>query len=74
MYATNRLSGLAIWAFHGAQDGSVPAKESERMIRAVRAFGVEEAKLTIYPDAEHDSWTRTYAEPDPYRWLLWHHR
>jgi len=26
--------------------------------------------VTIYPEAEHDSWTQTYANPELYQWLL----
>ena len=33
-----------------------------------------EAKLTIYPDAQHDSWTATYDNPEVYEWLLAHKR
>jgi hypothetical protein len=28
------------------------------------------AKLTIYPEAEHDSWTTTYNNDSLYQWLL----
>jgi hypothetical protein len=28
------------------------------------------AKLTIYPDKEHDSWTETYDNPSLYEWFL----
>ena len=27
-------------------------------------------RLTVYPDADHDSWTRTYEDPELYAWLL----
>ena len=27
-------------------------------------------KLTIYPEAGHDSWTETYDNPELYTWLL----
>jgi hypothetical protein len=33
----------------------------------------KDVRLTIYPDADHDAWTRTYdgsAGHDIYRWLL----
>jgi len=33
----------------------------------------KEVKLTVYPDADHDAWTRTYdlsAGHDVYAWLL----
>lgn len=74
VYGSSRSKDLAIWAFHGAQDGLVPVDESQRMINLLNNVGAPEVKLTIYPDAEHDAWTRTYTDPNLYRWLLWHHR
>lgn len=68
------LRSLAVWAFHGAKDRSVPLDESERMIAALKHHQVNEAKLTVYPDAGHDSWTRTYANPELYTWFLRHVR
>jgi predicted peptidase len=67
------LRHLPVWAFHGADDPLVPVGESERMIAALRKIG-NDAKLTIYPDCEHDSWTRTYSNPELYNWFLEHTR
>lgn len=66
------LRRLGVWAFHGAKDLTVPLEESVRMIDAVKKAGVREARLTIYPDAEHDAWSETYANPELYAWLLRH--
>ncbi len=66
------LKHVPVWAFHGAKDDVVPVAESEKMVAAVKAAGGR-AKLTIYPDAGHDSWTATYANPALYKWLLRHH-
>jgi predicted peptidase len=71
---SDRFVDLPIWAFHGGRDGLVPPDESRRMISAARNVGVKEARLTVFPEAEHDAWTQAYADPDLYRWLLWHHR
>jgi predicted peptidase len=67
------LGTLGIWAFHGAKDMVVPLLESERMVSALKRTG-HKAKLTVYPDAEHDSWTETYNNPAIYEWLLEHKR
>jgi predicted peptidase len=67
------LKSLPIWAFHGARDEVVNLSESKRMVEAARAFGCD-AKLTIYPDAGHDSWTVTYENRELYQWFLKHHR
>lgn len=69
------LKSLPVWAFHGARDNVVPFSESERMINVLRtAAGNEQAKLTVYPDANHDSWTETYNHPELFKWLLEHRR
>jgi predicted peptidase len=67
------LKSLGVWAFHGAKDMVVPLSESERMIGVLKGIG-HEARLTIYPEAGHDSWTETYANPALYDWLLQHQR
>ena len=67
------LKDVPVWAFHGAKDDVVPLDESERMVKAVKKHGGE-GKLTVYPKAGHDSWTKTYANPALYRWFLKHRR
>src|SRR3954469_25020658 len=69
----DRLKGLPIWAFHGARDRIVPPEYSEVMVAALRRVGAD-VRYTLYPEAEHDSWTRTYADPALYEWLLQQHR
>lgn len=64
-----RLTHLPIWVFHGANDAAVPLARSEEMVAAVKKAGGD-AKLTVYPDAGHDSWTETYDNPEFYGWLL----
>jgi predicted peptidase len=64
-----KVAHLPVWAFHGALDPLVPLERSQEMIAAVQACGGE-ARLTVYEDAEHDSWTQAYAEPELYSWLL----
>jgi predicted peptidase len=68
------LKSLAFWAFHGAKDNVVQPDESQRMIDALQRLGVAGAKITIYPDAPHNSWERTYNNPEIYDGLLQHKR
>lgn len=68
------LRTLPVWAFHGARDPVVRVGESERMVEAMRRMGAAEVRLKIYPEAEHDSWTETYDNPELYDWFLAHHR
>ncbi len=65
---------LGIWAFHGGKDPTVSPDESERMVNALEKAGCEDVKLTIYPEAQHDSWTQTYANPELFAWFLEHTR
>jgi predicted peptidase len=67
------LKKLPVWAFHGAKDTLVKLEESERMINALKKIG-NEANLTVYPEAGHDSWTETYNKPELYEWFLQHRR
>ena len=68
------LKSLGIWAFHGAKDGVVNVEESERMIAALKKIGVKDVDLTVYPEAQHDSWTETYNNEKLYDWFLKHER
>lgn len=72
--ASNPLARLPVWAFHGAKDTVVPLEESEHMVNAMKKAGGREVKLTVYPEANHDSWTETYNNPEFYDWLLKHER
>ncbi len=63
------LKDVPVWAFHGAKDPTVPLAQSERLVEALDACGGN-VRLTVYPEAAHDSWTETYDNPDLYRWLL----
>lgn len=62
-------AGTAIWAFHGARDAVVLPQRSAEMVDRANRCGAD-ARLTIYPDAGHDSWTATYADPALYEWIL----
>ncbi|WP_138497136.1 prolyl oligopeptidase family serine peptidase [Nostoc sp. PA-18-2419] len=67
------LKNLPVWVFHGAKDDIVPLSESEIMVSALQACGGN-VKFTVYPEAEHDSWTQTYHNPELYQWFLQHRR
>lgn len=47
----------------------MPLERSEKMAEALKKNGGN-VKFTVYPEAGHDSWTETYANPDLYKWLL----
>lgn len=64
-----RLKNVPVWAFHGEKDRTVYVEESIKMVDAVNRCGGN-AKMTIYPENGHDSWTDTYSNPDVFKWLL----
>jgi hypothetical protein len=64
-----KLKHLPVWCFHGAKDDVVNPEQSYRMVRALKKFNPD-VKLTVYPDAKHDSWTYTYNNDSLYTWML----
>jgi len=69
----SRLKDIPAWVFHGAKDTVVKPEESEKMVDVLKAVGGN-VKYTLYPDANHDSWTETYDNPALYAWFLSHAR
>ncbi|NNC87386.1 MAG: prolyl oligopeptidase family serine peptidase [Akkermansiaceae bacterium] len=65
-----RIRDIPVWVFHGAMDKVVPAEQSRRMVKALEDAGSTKVKYTEYPDAGHDSWSMTYADPDVLKWLF----
>jgi predicted peptidase len=68
------LKSLGVWAFHGGKDPVVPLEESERMVNALKKVGATDVKLTVFPEAGHDSWTEAYNTPELFDWMLQHSR
>ena len=50
-----------------------PGHNAKTPVEALKACG-SDVKLTIYPEAQHDSWTETYNNPELYDWFLQHQR
>lgn len=64
------LESLPIWVFHGEKDTVVLPEESKRLVAFFQSRLQGRIKLTLYPEAGHDSWTATYANPELYQWML----
>lgn len=64
------LVDLPVWAFHGRLDKVIVPEFSINMINAIKEAGGTQAKLTIYEDVAHESWWRTFKEPDLFPWML----
>ena len=71
--AARALRNMPTWVFHGEKDPVVPISQSETMVDALKKAG-NDVKFTRYPNADHDSWTQTYNNPELYTWLLQHTR
>lgn len=67
------LKNMPVWAFHGARDWVVPVMWQAEAVHALKKIGGD-ARLTVYPGADHDSWTETYSNPELYDWFLQHRR
>lgn len=65
----HKIKDIPAWVFHGAKDNVVPHERSTEMVVALEKAGGE-VKFTLYPDANHDSWTKTYDNPELYEWFL----
>jgi len=71
-----QLDARPIWAFHGLQDETVNPQGSIEPLEALQACpGVlpDRAKLTVYPDRDHNSWDPAYGGADGndiYSWML----
>jgi len=60
---------VAVWAFHGAQDATIPASHSREMVAALRTIN-SSVRYTEYPDVGHDVWTRAFGERDLPEWMF----
>lgn len=70
-WSASQLKNVPVWAFHCQGDPVVMVSESEHMVDWTNRFGGN-ARLTVYPDAKHNAWDATYANPEVFSWLLSH--
>ena len=66
-----QLINVPVWAFHGGIDTCVLTEESVKMVERINKLGGN-AKLTIYPNNQHNAWTDTYSNQEVFDWLLTH--
>ena len=62
---------LDIWIFAGEKDDIVPPEFSKTMSRVINHLG-RDAKLSLYPNDNHNSWDSALAEPELLPWLFKH--
>ncbi|WP_300437451.1 prolyl oligopeptidase family serine peptidase [Christiangramia sp.] len=61
--------GFNIWIFHGEKDDIVPPALSKAMARSINHHGGN-AKVSLYPDDNHNSWDSAFSEPYLLPWLF----
>lgn len=65
-----KLTDVPIWIVVGAKDRPELVESNQKAAEAIEKAGGKAMRLTVYPDAGHDSWTETYNNADVYKWLL----
>jgi predicted peptidase len=61
---------LPMWIFHGRKDQTVPPSCSESVYDFMVARGIPNKKLTIFPQADHNSWDAAYLDSGLFEWML----
>ncbi len=64
------LKNLRVWAYHSADDRTVPAGRTREMIDVLKALKGIQPRYTEFPDGGHDAYTRAYADPALLPWLF----
>lgn len=67
------LTRTSWWIFHGLKDDVVYPVFSQQMADAIRQKGGN-VKLTLYPEANHNSWDSAFAETMLLSWLFSKHK
>jgi predicted peptidase len=73
MAALDQYAKTPIWAVVGGKDRAETVASMRDITAALEKAGAE-GKFTLKPEAGHDVWTETYANPEVYTWLLKHKR
>lgn len=64
-----RYKKVPLWIFHGEKDDVVPPSHSMTVVNQLKILGYA-PKLTLYPEANHNSWDSAFAEPQLLPWLF----
>ena len=67
----NKYKQVPLWIFHGGKDDIVSPAYSIAIANQLKIIG-KEVKFSYYPDANHNSWDKAFAEPQFLSWLFSH--
>ncbi len=65
----SKIRKVKWWIFHGGKDDIVDPDFSRKMEAALKQAGAY-VRFTLYPEANHNSWDATFAEPALLSWLF----
>ncbi|WP_317048535.1 carboxylesterase family protein [Echinicola strongylocentroti] len=63
----------SLWITHGGKDDIVPPILSQRVYKVLKEEGAD-VKYSFYPEANHNAWDPTFAEPELLPWLFSKHK
>jgi predicted peptidase len=63
------MKEVPFWFVHGVEDGVVPSRYSVAMVQAMQLHGGK-ARITLYPDVNHNSWDNVFADPEFFTFLF----
>lgn len=62
-----KIGNTPVWVFHGAEDESVPVKESRNIVAALKKNGNKNVNYTEYPKTDHnDAWLKAFGDTKLY--------
>jgi beta-glucosidase len=68
-FVAEKLRGVPIWMFHGADDTVIPVEESRRMAAALEKRGAD-VRYTEYAGVGHNSWDAAYGTGELWTWMF----
>ena len=66
---TKEMTQVPYWIFHGVKDDVVNPRFSIGMTRGIQQAGGK-AKITIFPNANHNSWDPAFNDPEYLSWMF----
>jgi predicted peptidase len=61
---------VPVWIFHGIMDDVVPFMYSKFVADELRKLRSKKVRLTLFPQADHNSWDPAFEEPELLHWLF----